>query len=97
MIESMLDYLVGHAWVGEVFLIVLGTAMVHLCARLAFARLDRKFGKTDNIYDDALLDARRRPRVCRDSSESAQLKRNLLSSAPSMRPYLSNTGRAVIG
>jgi MscS family membrane protein len=61
MIESMLDYLVGHAWVGEVFLIVLGTAMVHLCARLAFARLDRKFGKTDNIYDDALLDAGRRP------------------------------------
>ena len=61
MIDSLLDYLVRHAWVGEVFLIVLGTAIAHLVARLAFVRLERRFGKTHNLYDDALLDAGRRP------------------------------------
>ena len=61
MIDSLFDYFVRHAWVGEVFLIVLGTAIAHLVARLAFVRLERRFGKTHNLYDDALLDAGRRP------------------------------------
>ena len=57
----MLDYLVAHTWVGEVFLIVLGTAVAHLLARIGFNRLERRFEVTHNLYDDALLDAIRRP------------------------------------
>ena len=61
MIDSILDYLVSHTWVGEVFLIVLGTAVAHLLARIAFNRLERRFEVTHNLYDDALLGAARRP------------------------------------
>ena len=61
MIDSILDYLVSHTWVGEVFLIVLGTAAAHLLARIAFNRLERRFEVTHNLYDDALLGAARRP------------------------------------
>jgi MscS family membrane protein len=61
MIDSLLDFLLEHAWVGEVFLIVLGVASAHLFARLTFNKLERRFAETHNIYDDALLDAGRRP------------------------------------
>ena len=61
MTDSILNYLTQHSWVGEAFLIVFGTALIHLIARLAFVRLERRFGQTNNLYDDALLDAGRRP------------------------------------
>ena len=61
MIDTVWEYVVTHTWVAEVFLIVLGTATAHLFARLAFNRLESRFSKTHNLYDDALLDAVRRP------------------------------------
>ncbi|MCZ6852910.1 MAG: mechanosensitive ion channel family protein [Gammaproteobacteria bacterium] len=61
MIEATLDYLVEHTWVGEVFLIVLATAIVRFVAKKFFDRLAVKFESTRNLYDDGLLDAARKP------------------------------------
>ncbi|MCH8140122.1 MAG: mechanosensitive ion channel, partial [Proteobacteria bacterium] len=61
MIEAVLDYLVAHTWVGEVFLIVLGTAIARFVAKKFFDRLAVKFESTRNLYDDGLLDAARKP------------------------------------
>ncbi len=61
MIETVLDYLVAHTWVGEIFLIVLGTAIVRFVAKKFFDRLAVKFESTRNLYDDGLLDAARKP------------------------------------
>jgi len=59
--RNIFDYFGEHAWALEVFLIVLGTAVVRLIAKLAFNRLARQLEKTKNLYDDALLDAARGP------------------------------------
>lgn len=56
-----MDYLLEHRWVLEVFGVVLGTALVHLVARLLMARLARHLAATRNVYDDALLEAARGP------------------------------------
>ena len=61
MIETALDYLLARTWVGEVFLIVLGTAIVRFVAKKFFDRLAVKFESTRNLYDDGLLDAARKP------------------------------------
>lgn len=61
MLDSVLDYLVEHTWVGELFLIVLATAVVRFAVRIALDRLTVQLEKTNNVYDDALLDAGRRP------------------------------------
>jgi MscS family membrane protein len=61
MLDSLLDYLVEHTWVGEVFLIVLVTAAVRLGVRIAMERLTGQLARTSNVYDDALLDAARKP------------------------------------
>jgi MscS family membrane protein len=45
----------------EVFGVVLGTGLVHLLARLLVRRLARQLEKTRNLYDDALLDAAKKP------------------------------------
>ena len=55
------DFYQEHAWVVQVFGIVLLTGVVHYIAKLLFERLARKFEATHNLYDDALLDATRRP------------------------------------
>lgn len=59
--ESVLNYVRDNSWVLEAFLLVLGTATVRLVAKLLFDRLARKLDATHNLYDDALLDALRRP------------------------------------
>jgi MscS family membrane protein len=61
MIEVLAEYLGENAWVGEVFAIVLATAIVHWLARHVLSRLSRQLEKTQNLYDDALLEAARRP------------------------------------
>ncbi|MFP6835412.1 MAG: hypothetical protein VB948_04790 [Pseudomonadales bacterium] len=61
MFDSLLDYLVAQTWVGELFLIVLLTALVRLGVRIVLDRLTRQLRKTSNLYDDALLDAARKP------------------------------------
>ena len=50
-----------HRWMAEVFIIVLATALVHLIASIALRRLATRLERTHNLYDDALLDAARRP------------------------------------
>ena len=61
MPEVMTEYLGENAWVGHVFVVVLATAVVHWLARHFLRRLAGQLEKTRNLYDDALLDAARRP------------------------------------
>jgi MscS family membrane protein len=61
MLDSVVDYLVVHTWVGELFLIILVTAVVRLGVRMALDRLVVGLQKTKNAYDDALVDAGRKP------------------------------------
>jgi MscS family membrane protein len=61
MLEFLREYLGENAWVGEVFAVVLATAIVHWLARHFMQRLQRQLEKTQNLYDDALLEAARRP------------------------------------
>jgi MscS family membrane protein len=63
MLETLQDYLGSNAWVGQVFLVVLGTGVVYLLVRKAMRRLASQLQKTQNLYDDALLEAGRRPLV----------------------------------
>ncbi len=59
--EPLVDFYNEHGWVVEVFVIVLVTAIVHYIAKLVFDRLADKLTLTHNLYDDALLDAARKP------------------------------------
>lgn len=61
MLDSALEYVVEHTWVGEVFLVVLATGVVRFVARVVLDRLLKKFEETRNFYDEALLEAGRRP------------------------------------
>jgi MscS family membrane protein len=61
MLESVTDLLRGEAWVGETFAIVLATAVAHFIVHHVLRRLRAQLEKTRNLYDDALLDAARRP------------------------------------
>ena len=63
MVETLQDYLGNNAWVGQVFLVVLGTGVVYMLVRKAMRRLASQLLKTNNLYDDALLEAGRRPLV----------------------------------
>ncbi|MEM7001573.1 MAG: mechanosensitive ion channel family protein [Pseudomonadota bacterium] len=57
----MWAYIGEHGWVLETFLIVLATAIVRLVVKFLMLRLERQLAKTKNVYDDALLEAARRP------------------------------------
>lgn len=46
---------------GAAFLVVLGTLTLRYVVRLAFNRLARQLARTKNLYDDAFLDAARKP------------------------------------
>ena len=61
MFDELLNFLTANSWAGEVFLITLGTGLVHFVARLGMNRLGRQLEKTRNLYDDALLSSVRRP------------------------------------
>lgn len=61
MFENLIDFLSAQRWVGEVFLVVLGTALLRYAVKRTLDRLERQLAKTHNLYDDALLDAARRP------------------------------------
>ena len=59
---EILDISAGeYTWQINVLLIMLATAAVRLIAKLLLDRLARQLEKTHNLYDDALLDAARRP------------------------------------
>ncbi len=59
--EQILTYLSEHRWVVEVFVIILATAVIRLVAKVLFDRVAVQLAKTHNLYDDALLEAGRRP------------------------------------
>jgi MscS family membrane protein len=59
--NEFVTYIEEHIWILEVFLIVLGTGFVHLLVKLALTRIGHQLDKTHNLYDDALLEAGRKP------------------------------------
>jgi MscS family membrane protein len=59
--KEWLSVLGENAYIAEVFSIVLGTAILRYVAKLVFDRIARQLERTSNLYDDALLDAARRP------------------------------------
>ena len=61
MLKQITEFVGQPQWVVEVFLIVLATAIARLILKLVLGRLSRQLKKTSNLYDDALVDAARRP------------------------------------
>lgn len=61
MLQDLLEAITAHSWVGEVFLIALATGVAHLAAKLLLDRLQRRLERTENLFDDAFLDAARKP------------------------------------
>ena len=60
-IEQIQAFSQTYAWQLNVFFIVLATGVVRLFVKFALERIARQLEKTRNLYDDALLDAARRP------------------------------------
>ena len=61
MFDELTQIVTGNAWAIEVFIIVFGTGVVRYVAKVVLDRLAVKFEQTKNLYDDALLEAIRRP------------------------------------
>ena len=61
MLEDWMQWIGGHAWVAELFLIVLATALARYAARALMVRLAKRSKQTRNLYDDALVEALRKP------------------------------------
>ena len=59
--DSLLPELGGYGWAAQVFAVVLATAIVRMVVKILFDRLGHKLGATHNLYDDAMLEAARRP------------------------------------
>lgn len=59
--DTVVNYISEHSWVVEVFVIVLATAIARYVAKVLFNRLATKLEQTHNLYDDALLEAARKP------------------------------------
>lgn len=51
----------AYPWLLEVFAVILATLFVSYVARFLFSRLARQLEKTVNLWDDALLEAARKP------------------------------------
>jgi MscS family membrane protein len=51
----------GNYWIGEVFLVVFFTLLANFVLRRLLRKLYRKLKQTENPWDDALVDALRRP------------------------------------
>ena len=61
MVDELIPQLSTYGWAVEVFAVVLATATVRLIVKILFDRLARQLDKTHTMYDDALLEAARRP------------------------------------
>jgi MscS family membrane protein len=59
--DTAVEFFSEHSWVVEVFVIVLATAIARYIVKIAFNRLAAKLEQTNNLYDDALLEAARKP------------------------------------
>ena len=63
IVNDLMGSFGDNAWVVEVFAILTFTAVVRFIAKLVLDRLARKSLDTVNVYDDALIEAARRPLV----------------------------------
>jgi len=61
MLQTFLDAVTANTWVVEVFVITLGTGILHFVVKLVLDRLARQLNNTRTVYDDALLESVRRP------------------------------------
>ena len=60
-IDNLDQMLAQNAWGVYVFIIVFGTLVLRFLVKLAFDRLAKQLEKTQNLYDDAVLAAARKP------------------------------------
>ncbi|MEJ2130761.1 MAG: mechanosensitive ion channel family protein [Gammaproteobacteria bacterium] len=61
LLNQALDLVGEQRWILEVFFTVLATALANYVARKLLARLAARLSQTRNVYDDALIDAARKP------------------------------------
>jgi MscS family membrane protein len=54
----------AYPWLLEVFVVILGTLVCSYTASFLFARLAKRLERTVNLWDDALLNAARKPAFC---------------------------------
>lgn len=59
--QSFLDFFTDHTWTAFVFAVVVLTLASRYLAKIIFDRIARQFERTQNLYDDALLEAARKP------------------------------------
>jgi MscS family membrane protein len=59
--QTIFDYFAAHGWIAEAFLIILLTAGLRLMLKVSLDRLARQAQKSNNYWDDALVEAGRRP------------------------------------
>ena len=59
--QTLFDYVAAHGWVVEAFLIILLTAMLRLVLKFSLDRLARQAERSNNYWDDALVEAGRKP------------------------------------
>lgn len=63
MMQAFLNWLdmEANTWIAQVFLVVLATVLINFIMKLVLERVRRKLEKTENLWDDAVLQAARRP------------------------------------
>ncbi len=61
MLQDMARLIVEHTWIAQVFLVVLATGVARYALKVAMDRFERQTRKTRNLYDDAVVDALRKP------------------------------------
>ncbi|MCZ6887907.1 MAG: mechanosensitive ion channel family protein, partial [Gammaproteobacteria bacterium] len=61
MWDSAVEFFDANAWVGYVFFVVFATLAARYVVKLLLDRLQRQLERTRNLWDDALLEAARRP------------------------------------
>lgn len=61
MLQDLARLIADHTWIAQVFLVVLATAAARYAAKVVIDRFARQSAKTHNLYDDALVEALRKP------------------------------------
>ena len=61
MLETWQTWIGDYGWQMNVLLVMLATAVARIIAKILLDRLARQLERTHNLYDDALLEAARRP------------------------------------
>ncbi len=61
MLRDLAQLIADNTWMAQVFLVVLATAAARYAAKVVVDRFARQTAKTRNLYDDAVVEALRRP------------------------------------